>query len=244
MNALASPQRTTTERPSLEGTLGDLRPAELLRLLGTTRQTGTLQVLADGPVLLTFVDGAVSYATSDPQVTLHDVLRGEGLVDAATWDQATRGRIDDLGDALTGAGADGAAIVAVVRRVVLDTVVDLALSDKGRFRFASGRRHSLGDRYHYPVDQLLADVDLRLRQWETMRSAIPSFRAVPRLLATLGDGRESVTVTAADWRVLAMVDGRRSLDDLRGALAMTRFGLGHSVANLVQAGVVEFPASR
>jgi hypothetical protein len=240
MNALASPQRPSTERPSLEGTLRDLRPMELLRLLGSTRQTGTLQVLADGPFLLTFVDGAVSYATPDPQVTLHDVLRGEGLVDDGTWHEATSGAENDLGEALTRAGADGAGIVAVVRRLVLDTVVDLALADKGRFRFATGRRHSLGDRYHYPIDQLVADVDLRLRQWETLRPAIPSFRAVPRLVADLGVGRESVTVAAADWRVLALVDGRRTLDDLRGALATTRFGLGHSVANLVQAGVVEF----
>jgi hypothetical protein len=244
MNAVASSQRPTTERPSLEGTLGDLRPMELLRLLGSTRQTGTLQVLADGPVLLTFVDGAVSYATSDPQVTLHDVLQAEGLVAADVWDQATRGGTDDLGDALTGAGVDGAAMVAVVRRVVLDTVVDLALAEKGRFRFATGRRHSLGDRYHYPIHQLSADVDIRLRQWETMRSAIPSFRAVPRLVAVLDDDRDVVTVSAADWRVLALIDGRRTLDELRGALATTRFGLGHSVANLVHAGVVEFPSNR
>ena len=243
MNAIASPQRPATDRPSLEGTLGDLRPMELLRLLGSTRQTGTLQVLAEGPVLLTFVDGAVSYATPDPQLTLHDVLKADGLVDPATWDEATRGRMDDLGDALTSAGVDGAAIVAVVRRVVLDTVVDLALAEKGRFRFATGRRHSLGDRYHYPIDQLLADVDVRLRQWETLRSAIPSFRAAPRLVAVLGEGRDAVTIAAADWRVLALVDGRRTLDDLRGVLSMTRFGLGHSVANLVQAGVVEFPGT-
>ena len=67
---------------------------------------------------------------------------------------------------------------------------------------------------------------------------------VPGLVGVLGESRDSVTVTAADWRVLAMIDGRRTLDDLRGALSMTRFGLGHSVANLVHVGVVEFPGTR
>jgi hypothetical protein len=239
MNALASQQRPAPDRPSLEGTLGDLRPMELLRLLGATRQTGTLQVLADGPVLVTLVDGAVTYATADPQLTLHDVLRRDGLVDTETWNRATRGRDGDLGDALTEAGIDGAAIVAVVRRVVLDTVVDLALADKGRFRFATGSRHALGDRYHYPVDQLVADVATRLVQWEAMRASIPSFSTVPRLAAILPAGQDEVTIAAADWQVVALVDGRRTLDELRSALATTRFGLGRRVAALVRAGVLD-----
>ena len=84
---------------------------------------------------------------------------------------------------------------------------------------------------------------MRLRQWETLRAAIPSFRGVPSLVPELGGGRDSVTVSAAEWRVLALVDGRRTLDELRAALSTTRFALGSSIANLVQAGVVEFAAS-
>src|SRR5690606_21939961 len=104
MEATAPLLRARTERPSLEGDLNDLRPMELLRLLGQTAQTGTLQVLADGPALLTIVDGAVSYATTDPTRTLRHLLTHEGLVDDERWTRATGDDDEDLGDALVAAG--------------------------------------------------------------------------------------------------------------------------------------------
>jgi hypothetical protein len=237
MDAIA-PARTATGRPALEGSLTDLAPTELLRLLGQTRQTGTLQVLADGPSLLTLVDGAVSYATDDPARTLRDVLIAEGLVDEATWDAATAGDPEELGVALVDAGVSEAEIARVLRRVVLDTTTDLSLAPDGRFRFVPGRRHALGERMHYPCADLVHDLGVRLDEWELIRSDVPSFTHRGSLAPTLPSDRTNVAISAADWRVLVAVSGALTLDHARRDLGMTRFVLARSVGALVRAGAL------
>jgi hypothetical protein len=241
MDAIATP-RLPTGRPALEGSLNDLRPVELLRLLGKTRQTGTLQVLADGPVLITLVDGAVSYATDDPNRTLRDVLAAEGLLDEVTWERATAIEGADLGDALAAAGVPEDAVARAVRRVVLDAVADLSLSPQGRFRFVAGRRHSLGERFHYPAADLDRDVGLRLDEWDAIRAVVPSFHHRGRLTPTLPDGRANVMIRAADWRVLVAVGHAPTLEAARAELGISRFALARSVATLVNAGALELHA--
>jgi hypothetical protein len=237
MDAIAPP-RTTPGRPALEGSLSDLRPVELLSLLGETHQTGTLQVLADGPVLLTLVDGAVSYATDDPTRTLRDVLAAEGLLDDAMWEQASETG-GELGEALVAVGLAEDAVARVVRRVVLDAVADLSLAPHGRFRFVPGRRHSLGARFHYPPADLARDVGLRLDEWEAIRAVVPSFAHSAHLAAALPAGRANVSISAADWRIMVVVCASRSLDDARAELEMTRFMLARAVAALARAGALE-----
>jgi hypothetical protein len=238
MDALA-PIRPTTDRPALEGNLSDLRPIELLRLLHQTRQTGTLQVLAGGPVLLTLVDGAVSYATTDPNRTLRDVLDDEGVLDAAAWERAATGTSDDLGVALVAAGMPESTVIEVLRRVVLDVVADLALAPQGRFRFVAGRRHSLGDRFHYPPAQLERDLEGRVAEWERIRAVLPSFDCGARLARALPPGQGDVQIIASDWRVMVAVDGAATLEDARASLGCTRFALARSLAALVRAGALQ-----
>jgi hypothetical protein len=239
MDSIAPP-RTAAGRPALEGNLTDLAPADLLRLLGTTHQTGTLQVLADGPVLLTLVDGAVSYATDDPDRTLRQVLTEDGLLDDDTWDRATAADdADQLGDALVEAGLQPDDVARVVRRLVLDVVTDLSLTPLGRFRFVAGRRHSLGDRFHYPSDELVRDVGIRLEEWDGIRDDVPSFGLRASLMPVLPGGRANVMISAADWRVMVAVSAAATIDAARAELGVTRFVLARSVASLVRTGAIE-----
>jgi hypothetical protein len=247
MDAIAPP-RTATGRPALEGHLADLAPADLLRLLGETRQTGTLQVLTDVPTLLTLVDGAVSFATDDPARTLREVLLDEGLprvvldeglLDDDMWEAAIAAGGDELGAALVDAGLDEAELARVLRRVIIDTVTDVSLAPQGRFRYVPGRRHSLGSRLHYPVADLLRDLSVRLDEWTSIREDVPSFDLRATLTPVLPNGRANVVISASDWRVMVTVSHAPSLDASRAELGMTRFVLARSVAALVRGGALE-----
>ena len=68
-------------RPTLEGTLSDFPPAELLGLLAATRQTRMLQLSVRPAALLTIVDGSVAFATTDPAYTVRDLLVAGGVVE-------------------------------------------------------------------------------------------------------------------------------------------------------------------
>jgi hypothetical protein len=243
MDAIA-PMRAATGRPALEGNLTDLELPELLRLLGSTRQTGTLQVLAGGPVLVTLVDGAVSYATDDPSRTLHEVLGEAGMLHEGCWERATAPDApEELGDALVAAGLDAGDVSRVLRRTVLDVVTDLSLAPQGRFRFVPGRRHSLGDRFHYPVPELVRDLEVRLEEWHAIRDDVPSFEHRAALAPALPADRANVVISASDWRVMVAISAAPTLEAARGALGVTRFVLARSVAALVRARAVELHPS-
>jgi hypothetical protein len=245
MDAVA-PLRAPAGRPALEGSLSDLAPADLLRLLGETRQTGTLQVLAGGPALLTLVDGAVSYATTDPERTLRHVLRDEGLLGDGVWEGATAGvdGEDELGSALVAAGVSESGIVDALRRVVLDVAAELVTASGGRFRFVAGPRHALGARFHYPAAQLARDLGGCVDEWRSISATVPSLDGRARLAPTLPPGRDDVTIGAAEWRVLVAVERGGSLEQVRAALGATRFGFSRRVAALVRSGALELVDDR
>jgi hypothetical protein len=135
-------------------------------------------------------------------------------------------------------------VTEVVRRVVLDVVADLALAPQGRFRFVAGRRHSLGDRFHYPPAQLERDLEVRITEWERIRTVLPSFECDARLTRALPAGQGDVQIIAADWRVMVAVDAAATLEDARAGLGCTRFALARSVAALVRAGALELADAR
>lgn len=67
-----------------------------------------------------------------------------------------------------------------------------------------------------PLDQLLAETARQLSERELLRKAIPSPDAVPHLAPTIAG--ENVTIPAADWEVLAQIDGSKSVAELGRAL--------------------------
>src|SRR2546430_14253186 len=89
--------RATAERAALEGTLGDLHLFELLELLATTHQTGTLYIAGTRAAAVTVVDGEVSFATDDPNRSLREILLGCSLVTEDNWDTAAEGKGAHLG---------------------------------------------------------------------------------------------------------------------------------------------------
>jgi hypothetical protein len=239
MDALTTP-RGAADRAALEGTLADLGPLELLGLLARTHQTGTLQVIGSTPVLFTLVDGDVSYATDNPARTVRELVRAAAVVEDAAWHVAASDDGRDLGDALVVVGADAEELRQLVHAQILDVTAEVASAPDGRFRFVPGRRHALGANFHYAVAELDTHVRARMAEWDDIRAVVPSGDAIPRLAAALPDGHHSITLTAADWPVLALIDGSRTVKAMRVELDRTLFATSRSLATLVRAGAVTF----
>src|SRR5205814_9687462 len=97
--------RPTAERAALEGTLGDLHLFELLELLATTHQTGTLYIAGTRAAAVTVVDGEVSFATDDPNRSLREILLGRSPFTEATWAPPLKDRTPELAAARVGLSA-------------------------------------------------------------------------------------------------------------------------------------------
>lgn len=230
--------RPTAERAALEGTLDELALFELLELLDRTGQTGTLYIAGPRAAAITVVDGEVSFATSDPNYSLREVLLDRALVTEDDWDTAVKARDPELGNALAAhSGSQVGDLRDAVHDHILTTVFDLTELVDGRFRFVLGSRHSMGQGYAYEVAHLREDVGVRRDQWQSIADVVPHASVSARLNAVAPVGDEAVCIAAADWPVVAALDGERPLRDLVRDTNMTSFAICQAVHRLVSAGL-------
>jgi hypothetical protein len=230
--------RPAAERAALEGTLGELPLFELLDLLASTRQTGTLYIAGMRPAAITVVDGEVSFATNDPSCSLREVLLARSLITEDHWDAAVKDKDGELGSSLVSqSGAQVGELREAVHEHILTTVYDLTDLVDGRFRFVLGSRHSMGHGYAYPISLLREDVVLRRDHWQSIADIIPNASVIAQLNDLAPAGQATICVAATDWPVIVALDGQRSLRDLVGTTGMTSFAICQATHRLVTAGL-------
>jgi hypothetical protein len=224
---------------SLSGSLRDLPLAELLGLLIAARQQGVLEFYGAAPGTVVLDDGAVTLALAAEGPSLQQVIIGSGITSAAGWEQASWQTHDGVGlaDALVQAGADEQKLEAVLREQCIGAFFELLLPSDTEFAFIPDGRHPLGTRFHFDSYELLDEATTRVDAWKVIAVAIPSTSLVMRISGELPE--PSITIGAADWVVLAQVDGHRSIADVIGALGMSAFAVCGVLYRLLLQGAVE-----
>jgi hypothetical protein len=215
----------------LQGGLDELGLADLLDLLRRTGRTGVLHVEGDQHAVVVVGDATVQLATTDAGPGLRRALVAAGLVDDAGWHDAAGtagpGAAPGAGiSALVEGGVDPGRLRAVLYEHTVSTLFELLLPSTDRFRFVPGEQHAFAVEPGFLIDDCLADARRRLDQWRQIAAVIPSTAAVLRRTATLPPGTTEVTLSAAEWEVLGLLDGRRDVATLvhvtgRGALALS-----------------------
>ena len=165
------------------------------------------------------------------QLPLRDLLR---MLSAGEQS----GRIDIAGGTEHG-------IIFLRRGAVIHATADAAAGEaafaailgwgQGTFRFDPAVTASETTIFK-PLDQLLSDIAQQLSEREVLRKAIPSPEAVPHLAPTI-EG-ESVTIPAADWEVLAQIDGSKSVADLGRTLGRSDLEMVRILYRLKQSDLI------
>lgn len=88
-----------------------------------------------------------------------------------------------------------------------------------------------------PLEQLLAEGSRQLSEREMLRRVIPSPDVVPHLSPALP--AESMTITAADWAVLAKIDGSATVGQLARLLGRSDLEAVRAFYSLKMAGLIE-----
>jgi hypothetical protein len=88
---------------------------------------------------------------------------------------------------------------------------------------------------------VLADLERNAPQWAQLHAVVGDLSLVPRCVPDLKHSAD-VTVTALQWRVVALVDGHRSVRDLAELVGHGQLELYHELAGLVDRGLVELVA--
>ncbi len=120
---------------------------------------------------------------------------------------------------------------AALRAQTLELFGEASRWTGGRFRFAPGESLSVGDAaLGVALDECLADAARRAAEWETIESMVPMEHAVVL--------RESGVAVAHDVdarRVLAAVDGERSVREIARELELSPMVVGRVLVGLLRA---------
>ena len=75
--------------------------------------------------------------------------------------------------------------------------------------------------------------------WARIQQRIPSLGLVPRLVPNPPTGSSDVNVAAAEWRVLTMVNGANSIEQIAQRSGLGEFRTCEIIVQMLQSGLVE-----
>jgi hypothetical protein len=198
---------------SLNATFEVLPLDDLVVLLATNHSTGVLKVTGDQACDLWLVDGCFTFAARTDETPLGDMLVRSGALSSDSLVAAFHAA--DVGSALAERpDVDVERVRAAVQDRIVEALCPLLLVPDAGYDFFDGEAHPLGAAFGLPVEEALSAARQRLEDWKAIAASIPSLAAVVHLNPSLQPGRTEVTIPVAEWAVLAMVDGRRSVADL------------------------------
>ena len=221
---------------SLNASFEVLPLADLVLLLAANRSTGVLKVGGEQACELWLIDGAFTFAARIDESPLDETLERQGIASAEDL-AATAG--DGQGAALVARpGVDGERLRAVVHDRIIETLFPLLLAPDATFEFFEDEAHPFGGGSGLGVQEALSSARQRLEDWKAIAASIPSLGGTASMVPDLPPQQAEVRVSAGDWGVLALIDGRRSVGDLVRDSGRNAYEVCMAVHRLIGVGAV------
>lgn len=226
----------------LEGTLDAFSLPDIFQLLSFTKKTGTLHLRRDtahGAIYLR--EGTVTGARADvSRQELARRLLGAGLVDDEILASAAEDLVGDpdlsLAQLLTARGqlpADTARALAVEQ--AQDAVFSLLRWPEGEFAFIVDEADPDDLGAVLAVEDVVTECQRRIAAWSELVESLPAPDAVVSVSPV--PAGEPIT-DRAEWALLALVDGRRTVTELVGFSGRGEYAVVSALAGLVSRGLL------
>lgn len=228
----------------LEGRLDEVQFADVLRLLQTSKQEGTLHLEGETGTFVVVAPDEVGLAAGGVNVGLRQAVLGAGLVDSETWDEVVAATQNDTEpgtaiEQLVKAGADRERLRSRLYEHTVTTVFELLLPSDARFYFTRGESHPFALVPGFPFEDVLADVRRRVEEWREIARAIPSTTMVLKRTPRLPLSSGPITLSPEEFELLGLLDGRRDVTNLVQVLGMSAFRVMTLLHHLMQIGAAE-----
>ena len=234
---------------AIQGPLRELGVHDVFQLLDLGKKTGILKVVSDlrqNQGTIWFHEAAVVAATikANPHPLGQHLIKAgriapEDLGRAQALQAAGDGR--RIGEILVGLGLLGAKeLAAQVRAQIEDVVFTMLGWSEGHFVFEEAPAAVLPKEadVRISVEALLLEAARRIDEWSRIRARVPHLGVIPRLAPSSEAEAGSLTLTPAEWRILAASDGARDVQAIATTLSEPEFDVARSVFGLNSAGVV------
>lgn len=226
----------------ITGNLQTMQLAELLQWLSQGQKTGAL-VVDDGTVekRIYFRGGRiVSSASTDPREYLGELLVRHGHLEVDALNEAVRRQEETgmlLGKILVSTGQIGEEDLQPLLEIkTREAIYDLFTWSEGRFEFLDDQ---LPDKLMVATELDVTGIVLegvrRLDEWGRLRELVPTLDAIA---VKIKDG-DDAKLSAVERRVLAEVDDRSTVREIRDRAHATDFAVCEALFQAVQKGRVK-----
>jgi hypothetical protein len=232
----------------LQGKIGRFTLPEIFQLIANGRRAGTLGIQRDDDIVMVyFRNGRIIYAYGPRQTShLGRLLRDNGKITAEQLDEAVsiqsgREPSKRLGQILIEKNfIDRADLIAVISRQVEELIYSLLSWESGSFKFYENQ---------YPTEEEIT-VDLsaenvilegirRIDEINRLKEALPDFDTILRIAPAIAGIRKDISLDMAEWNVLALVDGARSISEIVDVSVLPEMETLEKLAALKLAGLIE-----
>jgi hypothetical protein len=205
--------------PSLRGSLASFRLADVLTFLASARKSGALTITSgSNEATVYFESGAVIFAGSNQEtLRLGAVLLRRKHISSEQRDaidslmKAEGGRFGQL--AVNQGLLTDEQLRDFLKVQVSEIIYDCFVWPDGTFAFIDG---ATVPPYAVTISVDLANLIMegarRIAEWEECERLLPDSNAVFRVVSN--PDAEKITLTLDEWRILFLINGRRSLGDL------------------------------
>jgi tetratricopeptide (TPR) repeat protein len=228
---------------AIEGSLGDVSLPDISQLLGMGGKTGCLSLTYKNNFgYVYFEDGRVIYASVvNRTARLGDLLVANGVIDrhqlAAGMETHGREKGKMLGEVLVEMGAlKEDDLYKYITIQIEEAVYRVFQWNEGSFQFKPDIEPPDGVfQISLSVDAVLMEGARRVDEWSVVEKKISSMDLV---FALERDplAEEGLDLTDDQRRIIPLVDGKRSVNDLIDASGLVEFDTGKALYALIQAG--------
>ena len=235
---------------AIEGPLRELGLHDVFQLLDLSRKTGLMHVvshLRNNEGTVAFDGGAIVFAEikSNP-VRLGELLVGAGRIAETDLERARASQEREkpprrLGQILVGMGAISKRdLQHMVEHQVTEVVFELLSWQEGFFSFTEGPLVGVpaDAMVRIRTETVLMEGARRIDEWSRIETHIPHLGVVPVLAPAETNGAARLDLLPAEWEVLALVDGTRSVREIARDLGRSEFEVARTLFGLVSTAVV------
>jgi CheY-like chemotaxis protein len=230
----------------IQGNLASVQIVEVMQMLGLQRQTGRLVINRGGDsVEVYFKDGAVVFASqnsSDSRTTIEVLLRKtchideDGLRHALRIAEMTAQPIDRI--LVQEKILDQKTFTDGLRRHTESAVYKVMAWKDGDFNFEKAAPPVFAAPIQLKVDDLLLEGARRADEWGLIQQKIPDFNTVFEPMISNAEELATRGMSDIDMRVFALVNGRRTVQEIIDLLSLSEFDVAKSMFILLSVNLI------
>lgn len=231
----------------LQGNIRKFTLPEIFQLIAAGRKSGTLGIQKDESIVMIYFEhGDITYGYG-PRQTFHlgQLLKERHKLTAAQLEEAveSQARTDNtkrLGEILIAKGfIDRADLEAVVKEQVEILLFSLLSWQEGTFKFYEDQFPTDEEiKVRLSVENVILEGLRRVDEMNMVNEVLPDKNAVYTISPSQGNRTRAVTLEAAEWNIMALVDGYRNINEICQSSSFSREESLKRLAHLKLAGII------